>query len=119
MVFRGFNWFLIVVAVVIALLCIGVAVYLLVEYMHPEDKNQAWLPKAVVIFGISLAIWTVLLFPLDVANQKACAADLPLSSCHTAIPTKQLWYFCYAAIAVMVFGLCPFTMFYYEADSDT
>lgn len=61
----GFNWFLIVVTVVVAALAVLTALYILVHYMHPEDKNQAWFPKVVVIMGITLAIWTVLLFPLD------------------------------------------------------
>ncbi len=61
----GFNWFLIVVTVVVAALAVLTALYVLVHYMHPEDKNQAWFPKVVVIMGITLAIWTVLLFPLD------------------------------------------------------
>eukprot|EP00891_Asterochloris_glomerata_P004082 jgi/Astpho2/4082/e_gw1.00063.48.1_t len=118
MVFAGFNWFLIIVSVVIAILALGVGLYLLIIYCHPEDRNQAWFPKAVVIFGIALAIWTVLLFPLDVANRKACSAEIPYSSCNFALPTTALWYFCYIAISVMVFGLCPFAMFYYEGDSD-
>ena len=57
---------------VIAILALGVGLYLLIIYCHPEDRNQAWFPKAVVVFGIALAIWTVLLFPLDVANRKVC-----------------------------------------------
>ena len=36
---------------------------------------QAWLPKIVVVLGISLAIWTVLLFPLDVANRSSCKVN--------------------------------------------
>ena len=91
MVFAGYNWFLIIVAVVVSLLAVAVAVYILITYQHPEDKNQAWLPKIVVVFGVSLSIWTVLLFPLDVGNQKACAANVALSTCTLAIPTKALW----------------------------
>lgn len=114
----GSNWFLIIVAVVISILAIGVALYVLVAYQHPEDHNQAWIPKIVVVFGISLAIWTVLLFPLDVANRHACAADVPYSSCTLTIPTKALWFACYICIAVMSFIVVPVTMFYYEGDSD-
>ena len=114
----GSNWFLIIVAVVISVLAVGVALYILVAYQHPEDHNQAWIPKIVVVFGISLAIWTVLLFPLDVANRHACAADIPYSSCTLTIPTKALWFACYICIAVMSFIVVPITMFYYEGDSD-
>ena len=69
--FAGYNYFLIVVTAVVCVLAVVVALYVLVSFQHPEDKNQAWFPKGVVILGISLAIWTVLLFPLDVANRQA------------------------------------------------
>ena len=49
---------------------------------------------------------------------QACSAEIAYSSCNFALPTTALWYFCYIAISVMVFGLCPFAMFYYEGDSD-
>ena len=113
----GYNWFLIIVAVVVSVLAVGVALYILIAYQHPEDKNQAWLPKGVVILGVSLAIWTVLLFPLDVGNRAACKAGIA-SHCSFAIPTLQLWYACYIGILVMVTIVIPFAIFYYEADSD-
>ncbi len=118
MVFAGYNWFLIIVAVVVSLLAVAVAVYILITYQHPEDKNQAWIPKIVFVFGVSLAIWTVLLFPLDVGNRKACTAGIPYSSCSLAIPTNALWYACYIGIGAMVALVIPFSIFYYEADSE-
>jgi NO-binding membrane sensor protein with MHYT domain len=72
----GYNWFLIIITVVVAVLAVLTALYLLVHYQHPEDKNQAWFPKAVVIFGITLAIWTILLFPLDAGR-----AGISLTPC--------------------------------------
>lgn len=118
MAFQGYNWFLIVIAVVVSLLALGVALYILIAYQHPEDRNQAWLPKVVVVFGITLAIWTVLLFPLDVGNRNACAQGVEFSKCNFAIPTRQLWYACYGCIGGMVAVVIPFSVFYYEADSD-
>ena len=82
--FAGYNYFLIVVTAVVCVLAVVVALYLLVSFQHPEDRNQAWFPKGVVILGISLAIWTVLLFPLDVANRQACAQ--PQCSTVAAVP---------------------------------
>ena len=138
----GFNWVLIVITVVLALLSVGVALHLLVSYQHPEDKNQAWFPKLVVscllvtlsrflvqlvctvsfmaqvLTGITLAIWTVLLFPLDIANRHSCSPDLEASYCTFAIPSKTLWYILYIVNACLVFGVIPFAIFYYEADSD-
>ena len=114
----GFNWVLIVIIVVLAVLSVGVAVYLLITYQHPEDKNQAWFPKLVVLTGISLALWTVLLFPIDIANRNSCDDSLPASFCTFAIPSKLLWYILYIVNACLVFGVIPFAIFYYEADSE-
>ena len=72
----GFNWVLIVIIVILAILSVGVALYLLIIYQHPEDKNQAWFPKLVVLVGITLSIWTVLLFPLDIANRSALCCQV-------------------------------------------
>ncbi|GAB4820473.1 hypothetical protein N2152v2_007519 [Parachlorella kessleri] len=115
----AFNWFLVIVTVVVAILTLALSVYLIVIYQHPEDKNQAWFPKLVVLLGFSVAIWTVLLFPLDVANNQACTLDIPLSSCSTTFPMKQLWWAIYITNIVITFVLVPFSIFFYEADSDT
>lgn len=37
---QGFSWVLIVVTVIVAALAVLTALYLLVYYQHPEDKNQ-------------------------------------------------------------------------------
>ncbi len=114
----GFNWFLILVAAVASVLVLAGCIYLLVEYQHPEDRNQAWWPKIVVVLSMTLAIWTVLLFPLDVANTQACAQDISPSACTYTLPMTQLWYACFIANLVLVFPIIPFTLFFYEADSD-
>ncbi|KAI3435533.1 hypothetical protein D9Q98_001598 [Chlorella vulgaris] len=111
------NWFLIIITVVVAILVLLVSLYLVVHFQHPEDRNQAWLPKLVVLLGFSVAFWTILLFPLDVANQQACDFDVPLSSCST-MPMKELWYAMYIANMAIVFIAVPFCIFYYEADSE-
>ena len=65
--------FLIVSTVVAFFILFVVAVYLLVYYQHPDDRNEAYFPKAVVIGGIMLAGATALLLPLDVANNEGYA----------------------------------------------
>ena len=45
----------------------------MVKYQHPDDKNDAYFPKLVVLFGFVLAGATVLLLPLDVANNEGFA----------------------------------------------
>lgn len=112
------NWFLIIVVAVVALLTIALSLYLLVIYQHPEDKNQAWFPKVVVVLGMSVAIYTVLMFPLDVANQQSCTLDIPLVDCSYTFPMDTLWEALYIANMIIVFVLIPFSIFFYEADSE-
>lgn len=114
----GYNWFLILVACVVGILCVVGNVYLLVHYQHPEDRNQAWFPKGVVIFGLSLSMLTVLLFPLDVANRAACSAAIVEGSCTLTLPMTQLWYAIFITNLALVFLIIPFTLFFYEGDSD-
>lgn len=113
-----YNWFLILVAAVIGVIVLAVCVYILVEYSHPEDRNQAWFPKFIVVIGLSLAILSVLLFPLDVANTDACAQSVSPSSCKYTLPMKQLWWSVFIGNLVLVWAIIPFTLFFYEADSD-
>ena len=46
------------------------------------------------------------------------AQGVAFSDCNFAIPTRQLWYACYGCIGGMVATVIPFSIFYYEADSD-
>lgn len=112
------NWFLIIVVAVIAILTILLSLYLIVIYQHPEDKNQAWFPKIVLLLGLCVSIWTVLLFPLDVANQESCSYDVPLGDCSFTFPMQAMWEGLYIANMILVFVLIPFTMFFYESDSE-
>jgi LMBR1 domain-containing protein 1 len=65
--------FLIVVTVVVFLLLFVASFYTLVYYQHPDDRNDAYFPKAVVVLGFVLAGATVLGLPLDVANNEGYA----------------------------------------------
>lgn len=49
------NWFLIFITVVVVCLVFAANIYVIVHFQHPEDKNQAWFPKAIVLIGLSLA----------------------------------------------------------------
>ena len=114
----GYNVFLIVVTVVAALMIAAVTVYLLAAFSHPEDRMQAWFPKIVVCCSIFVAIITVLMFPLDVANRQACSDRILFSDCDLTLPMKEMWYGVYIANIVLVYLVTPFTLFYYEADSE-
>lgn len=115
---EGFNWFLIFLTVALSLVLVAVNIYLLVHYQHPDDVNQAWFPKIVVVFGLWLAMATVLLFPLDVANRAACSASVTETACTFTLPMQQLWQAVFISNLVMTFFFIPFTLFFYEGDSD-
>ena len=112
------NWFMIIVVAVVGVLTLIFSLYLIVIYQHPEDKNQAWFPKLVVLLGMTIAIYTVLMFPLDVTNSQVCDLNLPLVDCSTTFPMEQLWEAVYIANMILVFVLIPFAFFYYEGDSE-
>jgi LMBR1 domain-containing protein 1 len=63
-----------VIAIIVGLgVLLVAAVYLLIFYQHPDDHNEAYMPKLVVLIGFVLAGATVLLLPLDVANNEGYA----------------------------------------------
>jgi len=104
------------ILVAFAILCVA-AVYLLVYYQHPDDHNEAWIPKLVVIFGFVLAGATVLMLPLDVANNEGYAGcDGYDTAFCGGIPMEALWNMVFWLIPIWVFVLIPFSTFYYEAD---
>ena len=67
------DLFLVIAIVVAVTILLIIGFYLLVNYQHPDDKNEAYLPKAVVVLGFCLAGITVLMLPLDVANNEGYA----------------------------------------------
>ncbi|CAL9113579.1 unnamed protein product [Musa textilis] len=113
-----FNLALLIVSVVVSALVLLVSVYLLVNYQHPDDHNQAYFPKLVVVLGISIAAISILMLPADVANRQACRHAIYNGACSLTLPMKQLWLAIYIADAILVFFVIPFAMFYYEGDQD-
>ncbi|RCV43904.1 hypothetical protein SETIT_9G331800v2 [Setaria italica] len=67
-----FNVALVIVAAVVSVLVLLVSVYLLVNYQHPDDANQAYFPKLVIVLGLTVAVLSILMLPADVANRQAC-----------------------------------------------
>ncbi|TXG58802.1 hypothetical protein EZV62_016631 [Acer yangbiense] len=113
-----FNLALVIVAIVVCILVFIFNVYLLVNYQHPDDANQAYFPKFVVVLGLSIAAISILMLPADVANRQACRHAIYNGSCNLTLPMKDLWLAVYIFDAILVFFVIPFAMFYYEGDQD-
>ena len=60
---------LLIISILVAFAIMVISgIYFIVYYQHPDDKNEAYFPKLIVLLGLCLAGGTVLGLPLDVAN---------------------------------------------------
>jgi LMBR1 domain-containing protein 1 len=82
---------LIFITVVVTVAMLIGNIYVLAFYAHPEDRNQAWFPKIVVLLGLTLAFLSVLMLPLDRANRNACDQSKIVSACTFTLPMTELW----------------------------
>jgi len=101
--------FLVIVIVILAILLLAAMIVLVVVFGHPDDKNEAKLPKGVTVFGLWLAFASVLLLPYDVANSNGVGGGVDVG---------LLWQIVYVTLAIMVFLIIPFAYFFYESDVD-
>jgi LMBR1 domain-containing protein 1 len=126
--------YLAIVAGVVGLLVLLSMLLVLAHFGHPDDKEEAVLPKIIVVcfvaveriafhveldaknltrfslstqvFALWSAVCTILVLPLDVAN----------ASSSGGLDMSVLWQVCYIVLAVLVCAVIPFAFFYYEAD---
>lgn len=57
-----FSVFLVILAVIVSVLVVVVNIYVLINYQHPDDRNQAYFPKFVVVRFLSRSLLLVSLF---------------------------------------------------------
>ncbi|EFJ04438.1 hypothetical protein SELMODRAFT_138681, partial [Selaginella moellendorffii] len=77
--------------------------------------NQAYLPKIIVVIGLSIAQLSILMLPADVANRHSCEKNLYVGACKLTLPMKQLWWAVYIIDTVLVI---LFAIFFYESDQE-
>jgi len=107
------------ILIAVAILAV-VSFYLLVHFQHPDDKNDAYFPKFVVLTGFVLAGCTVLLLPLDVANNDGYAGcDGYNTKVCGGLNMNLLWQIMYMITLVYLVFFIPFSVFFYEADDGT
>eukprot|EP01083_Nonionella_stella_P244272 850365_1 len=101
--------FLVLTAIVISIvLLIGIGMSI-VYMQHPDDKNTAWLPKIIVLFGLFLSCANVLILPLDVVNAQT-GGGLNMS---------LVWTISFYLTAIFILVIIPFAYFYYENETDS
>lgn len=99
------DGFLIAVAVVVPVVILACVIYFVIYFSSPDDKNQAWFPKIMVMLSLLFACMIVLLLPLDVANQNV----------NGGLQLELVWLIFYMVVAGLCIAVIPFTMFYYES----
>jgi LMBR1 domain-containing protein 1 len=106
----GMQAYLIVLIVVMAIILLAVNIYLLILYIHPDDKGwgTAVYCKILVILGLTLCQAQALMVPLDVANQSNLVEG--------GLDMRAFWFFLYIIILVFVTVLIPYAIFLYETD---
>lgn len=102
--------YLIVLIIVMAIILLAINIYLLILYIHPDDKGwgNAIYCKVLVILGLTLCQSQALMVPLDVANQSAIIPG--------GIDMRAFWFFLYIIILFFVAVLIPYAIFLYETD---
>ncbi|GFY82369.1 LMBR1-like membrane protein [Actinidia rufa] len=106
-----FNLALVIVAIFVCVLVFLFTVYRLVNFQHPDDANQVYLTKFVVVLGLSVAAISILMLPVDVSNLQACQHAIYNGACNLTLPMKDLWLAIYILDAILVFFVIPFAMF--------
>lgn len=103
---------MIVLIVVMTIILLAVNIYLLILYIHPDDKGwgTAIYCKVLVILGLTLIQAQALMVPLDVANQTALVSD--------GINMRDFWYFLYIIVLIFITILIPYAIFLYETDEE-
>eukprot|EP01083_Nonionella_stella_P077927 213014_1 len=104
------NIALIVITCVVPFLVFVSSFLLLVRFSHPDDKNDALLPKFVVLFGISLAFLVILVVPLDVANARNFLRGA------SVIDVGLIWQIIIFLVSLWLLLLIPFAFWFYESD---
>lgn len=102
------NVILIIFGVLGGVFSIVSAIIYLCYFMSSDDRGKAWCPKLVVIFAFALAVCSVFLLPLDVANARL-EGDLTYAF-------QITWQVFYGFVAVFVVLILPFFIFYYESE---
>jgi LMBR1 domain-containing protein 1 len=111
------DWFLIIIIIIMVVMLLIANVYILVHFQHDDDKNTAYFPKFLIIFGLFFAEATVLLLPLDVANNStAIGCKEGWNTACGNIDMDTLWLIVFMAIIFFIIVLIPYAIYYYEAD---
>lgn len=109
---------LLIVGVILLIFLLLIAnVYILIYWQHPDDKNESIWLKVLIIVGLQVAEMSVLLIPIDVANNAgdvACEQDRT-NECG-GIDMRSFWEAMLCFVIALLILFIPYATFYYEAE---
>ena len=91
-----------------------VNIIVMAKYIDPEAAAGHILAKLLILFGMLMAECTVLLLPMDVANQSGALTV----SAYGGLDMATTWQVAYCIVVALVVLVMPFFIFYYEADDE-
>ncbi|KAL0476845.1 lipocalin-interacting membrane receptor [Acrasis kona] len=103
-----FSIILIILACVFPFFALAASIIYLCYYGSPDDSKLAWFPKGIVVLAFALAILSVFLLPLDIANARLGAG--------MTFGLGITWQVFYGVVCIFVILVIPFGIFYYEAE---
>lgn len=105
------HWWIILVLVGFNLLCLFADLRFIYFYMHTDDYryNQGIFAQLIALIGVQIVWLLCCLLPTDVYNTQY---DGGLGMLH-------FWQLVYLFVCVYLTLILPFSVFFYEADSDT
>merc|ERR1711966_641640 len=96
--------FMIIVCVVMIPVVGSMSYAFVLHFQHPGDKDDpaTRLPRFIAMFGIWLALASLLIMPYDVANSRSSSGG---------VQVNLLWEICYICVGVMLGFVIPFAYF--------
>jgi len=111
------DWYLIFALIAVLIILLVLNTYILVYFTHPDDKNEAWAAKVLIVLGFTLAQGTIILMTLDVANHSnSVGCQQGWNRLCGSLNMYMFWQFIYGAIWVLCCFVIPFAIFFYEED---
>lgn len=94
---------LLIITLVIVGLLPFCSIYFVVYFQHEDDKLTAWAPKIISVVGLTLAVFSLFLLPLDVANGQ-----------YGKLPIKAISITLFSLDILFCMLIIPFMILYYE-----
>jgi LMBR1 domain-containing protein 1 len=116
--------FLVVGFAILMIVMLVINIYILTYWQHPDDKSESVFPKILIVAGLQLSAVSVLMVPVDFANNMGspgCDSNSILNSGSSqfcgGVDFFMVWQAFGGMICFTVIALVPFAIFYYEEDA--